>query len=84
MMEIYYGFLNILSSSSLNVGDLVQLKSGHPYEEKMGMIVERTYEILPPGTNLILVYKVLLAGIIINVPLKWLQVLNTHPSDKEN
>ena len=45
----------------------------------MGMVVERTYEILPPGTNLILVYKVLAAGIIINVPIKWLQTINTHP-----
>ena len=56
----------------MKVGDLVQLVEGHPYEGRVGMIVERTFEILPPGTNQILVYKVLSAGIIINVPLKWM------------
>ena len=56
----------------MNVGDLVKLVPGHPYEGRVGVIVERTFEILPPGTNKILVYKVLSAGIIINVPLKWM------------
>jgi hypothetical protein len=67
----------------MNVGDIVSLKTDHPYEHKVGMIVERTFEILPPGTNQILVYKVLLEGTIINVPYKWLQKLNTHPSSQE-
>tara|TARA_X000000950_G_C13806358_1_gene615728 strand:+ start:898 stop:1104 length:207 start_codon:yes stop_codon:yes gene_type:complete len=65
----------------MNAGDIVCLKAGHPYENKVGIIVERTLEILPPGTNKILVYKVLLDGIIVNVPYKWLQILNTHPSN---
>lgn len=56
----------------MNVGDLVQLVPGHPYEGRVGVIVERTFEILPPGTNKILVYKVLTRGTIINVPLKWM------------
>lgn len=56
----------------MNVGDLVKLVPGHPYEGRVGMIVERTFEILPPGTNKILVYKVLTRGTIINVPLKWM------------
>ena len=56
----------------MNVGDLVQLVPGHPYEGRVGVIVERTIEILPPGTKKILVYKVLSAGIILNVPLKWM------------
>ena len=67
----------------MNAGDIVRLKIGHPYESKIGIIVERTFEILPPGTNKILVYKVLLEGTIINVPYKWLQILNTHPSSQE-
>ena len=65
----------------MNAGDIVYLKAGHPHESKVGIIVERTLEILPPGTNKILVYKVLLDGIIVNVPYKWLQILNTHPSN---
>ena len=67
----------------MNAGDIVSLKMGHPYESKIGIIVERTFEILPPGTNKILVYKVLLEGTIINVPYKWLQILNTHPETQE-
>ena len=68
----------------MNAGDMVGLKAGHPYESKLGIIVERTFEILPPGTNKILVYKVLIDGIIINVPLKWLvQITDTHhPQEK--
>jgi len=65
----------------MNVGELVQLVQGHPYEGRIGIIVERTLEILPPGTNRILVYKVLSGGIIINVPLKWMVRINTHPSN---
>jgi hypothetical protein len=84
MTVICFGSLSILSNSSLNAGDIICLKEGHPYEGKVGIIVERTFEILPPGTNLILVYKVLLDSIIINVPLKWMVQINTHPSDKEN
>ena len=56
----------------MKVGDLVKLVPGHPYEGRVGVIVERTFEIMPPGTNKILVYKVLSGGIIINVPLKWM------------
>ena len=67
----------------MNAGDIVSLKSGHPFEHKFGIIVEKTLEILPPGTNKILVYKVLLEGTIINVPYKWLQILNTHPETQE-
>ena len=63
----------------MNVGDLVRLKKGHPKEGKEGIVVDRTIEILPPGTHRILVYKLLVEGIIINVPLKWMQLLNTHP-----
>ena len=65
------------------VGDMVILKAGHPYEHRIGMIVDRTLEILPPGTNKILVYKILLDGTIINVPYRWLQILNTHPKTQE-
>ena len=82
-MDIYSGGLKHWLGNSLNVGDLVQLKKDHPYEERIGVIVERTIEILPPGTNKILVYKVLSDGIIINVPYKWLQIINTHPSSQE-
>ena len=67
----------------MNVGELVQLVQGHPYEGRIGIIVERTLEILPPGTNRILVYKVLSGGIIINVPLKWMVRINTHPETQE-
>ena len=63
----------------MNIGELVQLVSGHPYEGRIGVIVDKTLEILPPGTNKILVYKVLLDSIIINVPLKWMVRINTHP-----
>ena len=65
----------------MNIGDLVQLVEGHPYEGTIGVIVDKTLEILPPGTNKILVYKVLSTGIIINVPLKWMVRINTHPSN---
>ena len=67
----------------MNVGDIVSLKEGHPYENRVGIIVDRTIEPLPPGTDKILVYKVLSDGIIINVPYRWLQILNTHPSTQE-
>ena len=67
----------------MNVGDLVQLKTGHPREYKKGIIVEKTIEILPPGTDRILVYKLLVDGIIINVPHKWMQIINTHPETQE-
>ena len=78
MMVISFGFPNILSSNSLNAGDIICLKEGHPYEGKVGIIVERTFEILPPGNHKILVYKVLLDSIIINVPLKWMVQINKH------
>ena len=52
----------------MNVGDMVVLKTGHPYENRVGIIVDRTIEPLPPGTDRILVYKVLSEGTIINVP----------------
>ena len=67
----------------MNVGDMVQLKKGHPYEDRVGIIVDRPMEPLPPGTDKILVYKVLLDSIIINVPYKWLQIINTHPVTQE-
>ena len=63
----------------MNIGELVQLVSGHPYEGEIGVIVDKTLEYLPPGPNRILVYKVLLDSIIINVPLKWMVRINTHP-----
>ena len=65
----------------MNVGELVQLIHGHPYEGRIGVVVDRTLEIMPPGTYKILVYKVLSEGTIINVPLKWMVRLNTHPSN---
>ena len=65
----------------MNVGELVQMIQGHPYEGRIGVIVSRTLEIMPPGTNKILVYKVLSEGTIINVPLKWMVRINTHPSN---
>ena len=68
----------------MNVGDMVILKKGHPHEHRVGIIVERTIEHLPPGTDRILVYKVLSEGIILNVPLRWLQTINTHPETQEN
>ena len=69
----------------MNVGDLVQLRMGHPYMGLIGVIIEKTLEVLPPASrnNKVLVYKVLLAGIIINVPLKWMVRINTHPSSQE-
>ena len=67
----------------MNAGDLVVLKKGHPYEAKMGVIVDRTIDKLPPGTDRILVYKLLVDGIIINVPLKWMVRINTHPETQE-
>ena len=67
----------------MNVGDMVILRKGHPYEHQVGIIVDRAIEPLPPGTNRILVYKVLSEGTIINVPYKWLQILNTHPETQE-
>ena len=67
----------------MNIGDIVKLKKGHPFEDRIGLIVERTFQILPPGTIQILVYKVLLNSIIINVPLKWMVQINTHPNTGE-
>ena len=67
----------------MKVGDMVVLKPGHPYEHRVGIIIDRTIEPLPPGTDRILVYKVLSEGTIINVPYRWLQILNTHPETQE-
>ena len=67
----------------MNVGELIQLVEGHPYEGRVGVIVDKGLEHLPPGTNRILVYKVLSDGIIINVPLKWMVRINTHPETQE-
>ena len=67
----------------MKVGDMIILKEGHPYEHRIGIIVERSIEKLPPGTDRILVYKILSDGIIINVPLRWLQLINTHPETQE-
>ena len=67
----------------MNVGDLVELKPGHPQEGKQGVIVDRTIEILPGGIQRILVYKLLVDGIIINVPLRWMVQINTHPETQE-
>ena len=67
----------------MNVGELVELIDGHPHEGKQGVIVDKTIEILPPGIERILVYKLLVDGIIINVPLKWMVRINTHPETQE-
>lgn len=70
----------------MNVGDLVRLKIDHSQEfgGREGVIVDKTIEILPPGTtNKILVYKLLIDGIIINVPLRWMVRINTHPETQE-
>ena len=67
----------------MNVGDLVILKSGHPQEGKQGVIVDKTIEILGPDTNRILVYKLLVDGIIIDVPLRWMVRINAHPETQE-
>lgn len=49
------------------------------------MIIDKTLEVLPPAArnNKVLVYKVLSNGIIINVPLKWMVRINTHPETQE-
>ena len=65
----------------MNVGDMILLKDGHPYEGKVGIIIDRSIEPLPPGTDKILVYKILMDSIIINVPLKWMVRINTHPTN---
>ena len=67
----------------MNVGDMIVLKKGHPYEHQIGIIVDRSLVPLPPGTDKILVYKVLTDDIIINVPYKWIQTINTHPETQE-
>ena len=69
----------------MNVGDLVRLKETHSlnFGGKEGIIVDKSIEILPPGTDRILVYKLLIEGIIINVPLKWMVRINTHPETQE-
>ena len=59
-------------------GDLIIFKTDHPYENQIGCIVERTFEILPPGINKILVYKVLVDSIIINVPMRWMEHININ------
>ena len=60
----------------MNVGELVKVDwEGHPYQGKIGVIVDRTIDKLPPGTDRILVYKLLVDGIIVNVPHKWMQKL---------
>jgi hypothetical protein len=70
----------------MNVGDLVRLKSDFPsrFGGKEGIIIHRGLEILPNGTDRILVYKLLVDGIIINVPLKWMVRINTHPEHRRN
>ena len=61
----------------MKVGDLIKIKTGHPYEGAIGPIVDRGLETLPPGTDRILVYKVLALGIIIKVPQRWMELINT-------
>ena len=64
----------------MNVGELVKLSwEGHPHQGKIGVIIDKTIDKLPPGTDRILVYKLLVDGIIVNVPHKWMQRMNTHP-----
>ena len=67
----------------MNVGELIRFIPDHPYGGRVGIIVGKSIEILPPGTNRILVYKVMSHGIIINVPLKWMVRINTHPETQE-
>ena len=69
----------------MNVGDLVKLKEDHPqgFGGQEGIIVDKTIEILPGGIQRILVYKLLVGGIIINVPLRWMVRINTHPETQE-
>tara|TARA_Y100001938_G_C8051368_1_gene411931 strand:+ start:1284 stop:1496 length:213 start_codon:yes stop_codon:yes gene_type:complete len=69
----------------MNVGDLVRIKKGHStcFSGKEGIIIDKTIEVLPPGTERILVYKLLVEGIIINIPLKWMVLINTHPETQE-
>ena len=67
----------------LRVGDVVQLVTEGlgtaSFNGNIGIIVDKTLEHRPPGNHKILVYKVLSGGIIINVPLKWMVLINTHP-----
>jgi hypothetical protein len=67
----------------LRVGDIVQLVTDGGvtggFNGNIGIIVDKTLENRPPGNHKILVYKVLSGGIIINVPLKWMVRINTHP-----
>ena len=67
----------------LRVGDVVQLVTDGmkiaSFNGNIGIIVDKALEHRPPGNHKILVYKVLAGGIIINVPLKWMVRINTHP-----
>ena len=65
-------------------GDLICFRPGQPHEFEFGFIIERTFETLPPGTNKILVYKVLVDSIIINVPMRWMEHVNTNTLTQEN
>ena len=68
----------------MKVGDVVKIEwEGHPKHGDIGMIVERTIDKLPPGTDRILVYKLLIDGIILKVPHKWMTKINTHPETQE-
>tara|TARA_Y100000593_G_C4250074_1_gene306698 strand:- start:16 stop:225 length:210 start_codon:yes stop_codon:yes gene_type:complete len=68
----------------MNVGDLVRLKNGldADLDGKEGIIVDKLIEERSLGER-ILVYKLLIDGIIISVPLKWMILINTHPETQE-
>ena len=70
----------------MNVGDLVKIKLEHSsnFGGKKGIIIDKSIENISTGTNnKILVYKLLVDGIIINIPMKWMVLLNTHPETQE-
>ena len=66
----------------MNIGEVIRLVNwtGSPHNGNIGIIVDKTFEHRPPGNHKILVYKVLVGGIIINVPLNSLVRINTHPA----
>ena len=68
----------------MNVGDLVRLKNGlhSELDGKEGIIIDKLIEERSIGEK-VLVYKLLIDGIIISVPLLWMVQINTHPETQE-